>query len=55
MQLVDMNTLLILLSLGVGYHHPRGQDIKIHPLRRSDVLVGQPQSRNLPSWPRLYV
>jgi hypothetical protein len=25
--LVDMSTLLILLSLGPGYHHPRGQDI----------------------------
>jgi hypothetical protein len=29
-----MDTLLILLSLGPGYHHPRGQDITIHPLRR---------------------
>jgi hypothetical protein len=27
MHLVGMNTLLILLSLGLGYHHPRGQDI----------------------------
>jgi hypothetical protein len=27
MHLVGMNTLLILLSLGPGYHHPRGQDI----------------------------
>jgi hypothetical protein len=27
MHLVDMDTLLILLSLGQGYHHPRGQDI----------------------------
>jgi hypothetical protein len=31
MHLVDMSTLLILLSLGPGYHHPRGQDITIHP------------------------
>jgi uncharacterized membrane protein len=27
MHLVGMNTLLILLSLGPGHHHPRGQDI----------------------------
>jgi hypothetical protein len=27
MHLVCMDTLLILLSLGPGYHHPRGQDI----------------------------
>jgi hypothetical protein len=32
MHLVGMSTLLILLSLGPGYHHPRGQDITIHPL-----------------------
>jgi hypothetical protein len=32
MHLVDINTLLILLSLRLGYHHPRGQDITIHPL-----------------------
>jgi hypothetical protein len=31
MHLVGMNTLLILLSLGPGYHHPRGQDITILP------------------------
>jgi hypothetical protein len=29
MHLVDMSTLLILLSLGLGYHHTRGQDITI--------------------------
>jgi hypothetical protein len=29
MHLVGMDTLLILLSLGQGYHHPRGQDITI--------------------------
>jgi hypothetical protein len=34
MHLVGMDTLLILLSLGPGYHHPRGYDITIHPLRR---------------------
>jgi hypothetical protein len=34
MQLVGIDTLLILLSLGPGNHHPRGQDITIHPLRR---------------------
>jgi hypothetical protein len=28
MRLVGMDTLLILLSLGPGNHHPRGQDIK---------------------------
>jgi hypothetical protein len=27
MHLVGMDTLLILLSLGPGNHHPRGQDI----------------------------
>jgi hypothetical protein len=27
MHLIGMDTLLILLSLGPGYHHPRGQDI----------------------------
>jgi hypothetical protein len=31
MHLVGMDTLLILLSFGPGYHHPRGQDITIHP------------------------
>jgi hypothetical protein len=35
MHLVGMYTLLILLSLGSVYHHPKGQDIIIHPLRRS--------------------
>jgi hypothetical protein len=34
MHLVGMDTLLILLSLGPGYHHLRGQDITIHSLRR---------------------
>jgi hypothetical protein len=27
MHLIDMSTLLIPLSLGLGYHHPKGQDI----------------------------
>jgi hypothetical protein len=31
MHLVGMDTLLILLSLGLRNHHPRGQDIIIHP------------------------
>jgi hypothetical protein len=31
MHLIGMDTPLILLSLGPGYHHPRGQDITIHP------------------------
>jgi hypothetical protein len=29
--LVDMSTLLILLSFGLGYRNPRGQDITIQP------------------------
>jgi hypothetical protein len=29
MHLVGMDTLLILLSLGPGYHHPKGWDITI--------------------------
>jgi hypothetical protein len=29
MHLVGMNTLFILLSLGPGNHHPRGQDITV--------------------------
>jgi hypothetical protein len=32
MHLVSMDTLLILLSLGPGYHHPRGQDITVEGL-----------------------
>jgi hypothetical protein len=40
--LVGMDTLLILLSLGPGYHHPRGQDITIHPLRRLKSLSVNP-------------
>jgi hypothetical protein len=32
MHLIGMDTLLILLSLGPGYHHPRGQDITLASL-----------------------
>jgi hypothetical protein len=31
MHLICMDTQLILLSLGLGYHHPRGQNFTIHP------------------------
>jgi hypothetical protein len=34
MHLIGMDTLLILLSLGPGYHHLNGQYITIHSLRR---------------------
>jgi hypothetical protein len=42
-----MDTLLILLRLGPGYHHPRGEDITIHPLedrrdRRSTTIQEPP-------------
>jgi hypothetical protein len=37
MHLVGMDTLLILLSLGPGYHHPKGQDIT---LTRGQPRVG---------------
>jgi hypothetical protein len=33
MHLVGMDTLLILLSLGPGHHHPRGQDITLHHIQ----------------------
>jgi hypothetical protein len=36
MHLVGMDTLLILLSLGPGYHHPRGQDITMDEYIRAD-------------------
>jgi hypothetical protein len=46
MHLVGMDTLLILLILGLGYLYPRGQDIIIHPLRRltssSSTPIQQP-------------
>jgi hypothetical protein len=40
MHLVGMNTLLILLSLGPGHHHPRGQDITQSFLRYMGFIVG---------------
>jgi hypothetical protein len=46
MHLVGMNTLLILLSLGLGYHHPRGQDITIHTHRRPTSLSINPNPGN---------
>jgi hypothetical protein len=42
----SMDTLLILLSLGLGNHHPKGQDITIHPLRRLMSSSVNPKSRN---------
>jgi hypothetical protein len=42
MHLVGMDTLLILLRLRLGYHHPRGQNITIHPLRRPTSLSVNP-------------
>jgi hypothetical protein len=38
MHLVDMITLLILLNLGPGYHHHRGQDITILGARISQCI-----------------
>jgi hypothetical protein len=40
MHLVGMDTLLIILSLGPGHHHPRGQDITITCSRERDVTPG---------------
>jgi hypothetical protein len=42
MHLVDMDTLLIILSLGSRYHHPRGQDITSTPLERPTFLSVNP-------------
>jgi hypothetical protein len=39
MHLVGMSTLLILLSLGPGYHHPRGQDITEGPQPTSEMIL----------------
>jgi hypothetical protein len=41
MHLVGMDTLLILLSLGLGNHHPRGQDITALPyeLRGNHIII----------------
>jgi hypothetical protein len=40
MHLIDMSTLLILLSLGPGYHHTRGQDITLVKHKPSTYLLG---------------
>jgi hypothetical protein len=48
MHLVGMDTLLILLSLGIGYHHPTGQDITIHLLRRLTSLSVNPNPGTSP-------
>jgi hypothetical protein len=48
MHIVGMNTLLILSSLGPGCHHPRGQDITIHPLRRPTSSSVNPNPRTSP-------
>ena len=42
-----MSILSILLSHGSGSHN--------HPPQKIDAPVDQPQARNFPSWPRLYV
>jgi hypothetical protein len=49
MHLVDISTLLIPLSIGPGYHHPLGLGYHNPPPYKIDVIVSQPQSRNLPS------
>jgi hypothetical protein len=38
----------LLLSLGPGYHHPRGQDITIHPLRRPTSSSANPNPGTSP-------
>jgi hypothetical protein len=45
MHLIGMDILLIMLSLGPGYHHPRGQDITqtIPPIFFLQILVVTPQ------------
>jgi hypothetical protein len=48
MRLNGMDTLLILLRLGLGYHHHRGQDITIHPLRRPMSLSVNPNPGTSP-------
>jgi hypothetical protein len=48
MHLIGMDTLSILLSLGPGYHHPRGQDITIHPLRIPTSSSVNPNPRTSP-------
>jgi hypothetical protein len=41
MHLIGMDTLLIILSLGLGYHHPRGQDITSTSMRKSAKVLGR--------------
>jgi hypothetical protein len=45
MHLIGMDTLLILLSLGPGYHHPRGQDITVASFGQCYLGQGQAQAR----------
>jgi hypothetical protein len=45
MHLVGMNTLLILLSLGPGYHHPRDQDITVASFGQCYLGRGQARAR----------
>jgi hypothetical protein len=46
--LVGMDNLLILLSLGQGNHHPRGQIITIHSLRRPTSSSVNPNTGTSP-------
>jgi hypothetical protein len=39
MHLVGMSTLLVLLSLGPGYHHPPGQDITPAPQKQTREVL----------------
>jgi hypothetical protein len=48
MHLIDMDTLLILLSLRPGYHHPKGQYITIHPVRRPTSSSVNPNPETSP-------
>jgi hypothetical protein len=48
MHLVGMDTLLILLRLGPWHHHPSGQDITIHPLRRLTSSLVNPNPKTSP-------
>jgi hypothetical protein len=40
MHLVGLDTLIIILSLGPGYHHSRGQDITLRDALVHDLLLG---------------
>jgi hypothetical protein len=48
MHLIGMDTLLILLNLGPGHHHPRGHDITIHPLRKPTSSSVNPNPGTFP-------